>query len=75
MASLSTSARADVRARVRDGQGRVVTPEFGHSWRLRPCRDVGHMAWNQVAHYTPWITDEESAVGDAGGGIVKFVGS
>jgi hypothetical protein len=73
MAGLSEAARTHRCGLCRPGQGCVITPEFGHRWRLRPCRDIGHMAWNQVAHVTPRLSDEEQVLGDAGGGVVKNV--
>ena len=75
MAGLDEAGRDVVRAAVRGGQGRVMSPEFKRKWCLRPCKDVGHMAWNQVAHVSPYLSLAEQLIGDAGGGIVKYVGS
>ena len=74
-ANLSPKAQARVVAGRRGLQGRVITPEFGHHWKLRPCRDISHMAWNQVAHFSQRLTLHEQIVGDAGGGVIKHVGS
>ena len=75
MAGMSADGRRRVRAAAEGLQGRAITPEFGHWWKLRPCRDIGHMAWNQVAHFSPKLSTEQQILGDAGGGVVKYVGS
>ena len=75
MAEMSADGRRQTRSCRHGLQGRVITPEFGHWWKLRPCRDIGHMAWNQVAHFSPKLSTEQQIVGDAGGGVVKYVGS
>ena len=74
--------RLDVNARnalsngcISDLHGRVITPEFHIKWVLQRDRDVVHMAWNQVTHFSPHLTLGEQIEGDAGRGIVKFVGS
>ena len=75
MASLTPSAQEHV-LRSRGGfVGRVITPEFGVQWALRACRDIAHMAWSQVAHVSPALSMAEQIYADAGGGVVKYVGS
>ena len=66
---------AEARAGLKGSQGRTVLPEFNHRLRLRACRDVAHMCWSHVAHYTPWVSAEQQILGAAGGGVVKYVGS
>ena len=75
MAGLSEAARQHVQSSVRGMQGRVHASEFRHRFHLRTCRDVGHMAWSQVGHWSPRLTLEEQILGDAGGGVVKYIGS
>ena len=75
MASLSPQARAAVLASRTGSTGRVITPEFGMRWVLRPCRDIAHMHWGQVAHVSPRLGLAQQIYADAGGGVLKYVGS
>ena len=74
-AELSESGREDVQRARHPAHGRVITPEFRLRWALRTCRDVGHMHWSQVAHMSPILSLKEQVIGDAGGGVVKYVAS
>ena len=44
-------------------------------WVLRPCRDIAHMHWGQVAHVSPRLSLAQQIYADAGGGVLKYVGS
>ena len=73
---LSEQAQARVRAALRGFQSDTIVPELHTRFSApRPCRDLAHMVFNQLAHFSPRLTLEEQIIGGAGGGIVKKVGS
>ena len=75
MSTLNPSGCAHARATASDGRGRVIAPELGLRFHLRTARDIAHLAFHKVAHFSPVLSLEEQIIGDAGGGVVKYVGS
>ena len=75
MANLSPSHRTAVAESTRGHQSQTITPEIHHRWKLRPCRDLSHNVWAQLAHFSTQLTLEEQMEVGAGGGTVKYVGS
>ena len=74
-AQMSPERREQLYGMRRGLQGCVITPEFGHYWKLRTCRDVGHMVWSHVAHMSSKLSGKEQIQGGAGGGMLTATGT